>query len=93
MCDATSFSARVEILLSVARRIAAAALISILRVRFFDFRAADRVHCHCSLGSFIRHGGRGRSRCRVHDDVQETRLAVRSLAEEAELAAYPIDNP
>ena len=63
------------------------------RVRFFDFRAADRVHCHCSLGSFIRHGGCGRSRCRVHDDVQETRLAVRSLAEEAELAAYPIDNP
>jgi hypothetical protein len=72
---------------------AAAALISILGSVFFDFRTADRVHCHCSLGSFIRHGGRGRSRCRVHDDVQETRLAVRSLAEEAELAAYPIDNP
>ena len=25
--------------------------------------------------------------------VRETRLAVRSLAEEAQLAAYPIDNP
>jgi hypothetical protein len=86
-------SPRVEILLSVARRICRGCADLNPRVRFFDFRPADRVHCHCSLGSFIRHGGRGRSRCRVHDDVQETRLAVRSLAEEAELAAYPIDNP
>jgi hypothetical protein len=47
------------------------------------------------LLSWLRYPARwgGRSRCRVHDDVQETRLAVRSLAEEAEWAAYPIDNP
>jgi hypothetical protein len=63
-------SPRVEILLSVARRICRGGADLNPQVRFFDFRPADRVHCHCSLGSFIRHGGRGQSRCRVHDDVQ-----------------------